>query len=149
MTIYRQMIKWTKCAVQFLRISRPGVRVPSIAPSKIPRLTVEIRCKSWDFLFYNYPETAGMCLICALRLKKCLAVCLTECLVLDARRGGFVPVYRLFDSKKPVRCVAGRALVLYGVQYPFKMFSASSVFAVSSSSACDLSIASMMLHRSV
>ena len=24
-----------------LRISRPGVRVPSIAPSKIPRLTVE------------------------------------------------------------------------------------------------------------
>ena len=24
----------------------------------------------------------------------------TECLVLDARRGGFVPVYRLFDSKK-------------------------------------------------
>ena len=26
------MMKWTKCAVQFLRISRPGVRVPSIAP---------------------------------------------------------------------------------------------------------------------
>ena len=42
----------------------------------------------------------GMCLICALLLKKCLAVCLTECLMLDARRGGFVPVYRLFDSKK-------------------------------------------------
>ena len=52
-------------------------------------------------------------------------------------------------AKKPVRCVSGRALVRYGVQYPFKMFSASSVFAVSSSSACDLSIASMMLHRSV
>ena len=28
------MMKWTKCAVQFLRISRPGVRVPSIAPRK-------------------------------------------------------------------------------------------------------------------
>ena len=27
------MMKWTKCAVQFLRISRPGVRVPSIAPN--------------------------------------------------------------------------------------------------------------------
>ena len=50
-----------------------------------------------------------MCLICALRLKKCLAVCLTACLVPDARRGGFVPVYRLFDSKKacPVRSRAG------------------------------------------
>ena len=55
----------------------------------------------------------------------------------------FVPVYRLFDSKKACPVCAGRALVLYGVQYPFKMFSASSVFAVSSSSACDLSIASM------
>ena len=27
-------MKWTKCAVWFLRISRPGVRVPSIAPRK-------------------------------------------------------------------------------------------------------------------
>nr|DAE78808.1 MAG TPA: hypothetical protein [Caudoviricetes sp.] len=35
------MMKWIKCAIRFLRISRPGVRVPSIAPSKIPRLTVE------------------------------------------------------------------------------------------------------------
>ena len=25
------MMKWTKCAIRFLRISRPGVRVPSIA----------------------------------------------------------------------------------------------------------------------
>ena len=30
---------------------------------------------------------AGMCLICALLLKKCLAVCLTLCLASDARRG--------------------------------------------------------------
>ena len=37
---------------------------------------LKMRCKSWDFLFYNDPETAGMCLVCALRLKKCLAVCL-------------------------------------------------------------------------
>ena len=28
------MMKWTKCAIRFLRISRPGVRVPSIAPKK-------------------------------------------------------------------------------------------------------------------
>ena len=27
-------MKWTKCAIRFLRISRPGVRVPSIAPRK-------------------------------------------------------------------------------------------------------------------
>ena len=27
------MTKWTKCAIRFLRISRPGVRVPSIAPN--------------------------------------------------------------------------------------------------------------------
>ena len=28
------MMKWTKCAIRFLRISRPGVRVPSIAPQQ-------------------------------------------------------------------------------------------------------------------
>ena len=27
------MMEWTKCAIRFLRISRPGVRVPSIAPN--------------------------------------------------------------------------------------------------------------------
>ena len=27
------MMKWKKCAIRFLRISRPGVRVPSIAPN--------------------------------------------------------------------------------------------------------------------
>ena len=27
-------MKWTKCAIRFLRISRPGVRVPSIAPQQ-------------------------------------------------------------------------------------------------------------------
>ena len=27
------MMKWTKYAIRFLRISRPGVRVPSIAPN--------------------------------------------------------------------------------------------------------------------
>ena len=27
------MMKWTKCAIRFLRISRPGDRVPSIAPN--------------------------------------------------------------------------------------------------------------------
>ena len=40
MTIYRQMMKWTKCAIRFLRISRPGVRVPSIAPRKPEHIRV-------------------------------------------------------------------------------------------------------------
>ena len=74
----------------------PGVRYESVGrgfeflPShqaKSNDLPFEIRCKSWNFLFYNNPNTAGMCLACALWLKKCLAVCLTACLVLDARRG--------------------------------------------------------------
>ena len=59
------MMKWTKCAIRFLRISRPGVRVPSIAPRKITRFTVKItvkkRCKSWDFLLYIAVKMAGKC----------------------------------------------------------------------------------------
>ena len=45
--------------------------------------------------------------------KNALSECLTECLVLDARRGGFVPVYRLFDSKKacPVCSRAGSCAI--------------------------------------
>ena len=34
MTILRELLEWTKDAARFLRISRPGVRVPSIAPRK-------------------------------------------------------------------------------------------------------------------
>ena len=49
---------------------------------------MKTRCKSWVFLFYKGCETARMCLICALLLKKCLAVCLTLCLASDARRRG-------------------------------------------------------------
>lgn len=45
-----------------------------------------MRCESWAFLFCKGCEMAGMCLICALLLKKCLAVCLTLCLASDARR---------------------------------------------------------------
>ena len=59
MTVYRQMMKWTKCAVQFLRISRPGVRAPSIAP--------ENAVKSKDFmafLFYK-PWLHGFCTVSA------------------------------------------------------------------------------------
>ena len=33
MTILRELLEWTKDAARFLRISRPGVRVPSIAPN--------------------------------------------------------------------------------------------------------------------
>ena len=46
-----------------------------------------MRRESWVFLFYKGCETAGMCLICALLAKKCLAVCLTLCLAFEARRG--------------------------------------------------------------
>ena len=53
-------------------------------------------------------ERAGKCLICALLPQKLPLVCLTVCLILDARRGG------LRAKKKPVRCVAGRAFVLSG-----------------------------------
>ena len=49
---------------------------------------MKTRCESWAFLFYKGCETARMCLICALLLKKCLAVCLTLCLASDARRCG-------------------------------------------------------------
>ena len=96
--IYRREIT-VKRNFQKLRES-PGVRYESVGrgfeslPShqvKSHDLPLKIRCKSWDFLFYNDPETAGMCLVCALWLKKCLAVCLTECLVLDARRAGAAP----------------------------------------------------------
>ena len=45
-----------------------------------------MRCKSWAFLFHKGCKMAGMCLICALLSKKCLAVCLTLCLASDARR---------------------------------------------------------------
>lgn len=70
-------------------------------------LPLKIRCKSWDFLLYIGFKRAGKCLICALLPQKLPLVCLTVCLVLDARRGG------LRAKKKPVRCVAGRAFALF------------------------------------
>nr|DAT48045.1 MAG TPA: hypothetical protein [Caudoviricetes sp.] len=65
-------------------------------------------------------KSIRMCLVCALLLKKCLVVFLTECLVPDARRGGFVPVYRLFDSKKacPV-CIRAGSCAIWG-SVPFQ-----------------------------
>ena len=49
------MMKWTKCAIRFLRISRPGVRVPSIAPEKA--------MKSKDFMAFLFckPWLHGFC----------------------------------------------------------------------------------------
>ena len=47
-----------------------------------------MRRESWAFLFYKGCKMVGMCLICALLLKKCLAVCLTLRLNFDARRRG-------------------------------------------------------------
>ena len=44
MTILRELLEWTKDAARFLRISRPGVRVPSIAP--------ENAVKSKDFMAF-------------------------------------------------------------------------------------------------
>ena len=98
------MMKWTKCAIRFLRISRPGVRVPSIAPSKITRLTVENRVIS---CFIMTPKRLECALFVPYGSKNALSECLTACLVLDARRGD------LRAKKKPVRCVAGRAFVLF------------------------------------
>ena len=46
------MMKWTKCAIRFLRISRPGVRVPSIAPRKTSTQCVLV------FLFVHAMEGA-------------------------------------------------------------------------------------------
>ena len=42
-------MKWTKCAIRFLRISRPGVRVPSIAPRK----TRTRLCSGFSFCQHN------------------------------------------------------------------------------------------------
>ena len=46
------MMKWTKCAIRFLRISRPGVRVPSIAP--------ENAVKSKDFMAFLFSSESKM-----------------------------------------------------------------------------------------
>ena len=43
------MMKWTKCAIRFLRISRPGVRVPSIAPRK----TRTHSCSGFSFCLHS------------------------------------------------------------------------------------------------
>ena len=53
------MMKWTKCAIRFLRISRPGVRVPSIAP--------ENAVKSKDFMAFLFckPWLHGFCTVFA------------------------------------------------------------------------------------
>ena len=53
------MMKWTKCAIRFLRISRPGVRVPSIAP--------ENAVKSKDFMAFLFckPWVHGFCTVFA------------------------------------------------------------------------------------
>ena len=42
-------MKWTKCAIRFLRISRPGVRVPSIAPRK----TRTHSCSGFSFCLHD------------------------------------------------------------------------------------------------
>ena len=53
------MMKWTKCTIRFLRISRPGVRVPSIAP--------ENAVKSKDFMAFLFckPWVHGFCTVFA------------------------------------------------------------------------------------
>ena len=53
------MMKWTKCAIRFLRISRPGVRVPSIAP--------ENAVKSKDFMAFLFlrQRLHGFCTVFA------------------------------------------------------------------------------------
>ena len=77
----------------------PGMRYESVGrgfeslPShqvKSHDWPLKIRCKSWDFLFYNDPEMAGMCLICALRLKKCLSCALCWCFGWGSRTVGLL-----------------------------------------------------------
>ena len=59
MTILRELWIWMKDAVWFLRISRPGVRVPSIAP--------ENAVKSKDFMAFLFckPWLHGFCTVFA------------------------------------------------------------------------------------
>ena len=59
MTILRELLEWTKDAARFLRISRPGVRVPSIAP--------ENAVKSKDFMAFLFckPWLHGFCTVFA------------------------------------------------------------------------------------
>ena len=49
MTILRELLEWTKDAARFLRISRPGVRVPSIAPRK----TRTHSCSGFSFCLHS------------------------------------------------------------------------------------------------
>lgn len=82
-----------------------------------------MRCKSRVFLFHNGFKMPGMCLICALLAKKCLAVCLALYLAFDARRCGrggsgceicgrcLVPSYK---RKSLSGLIVGRAFVLSG-----------------------------------
>ena len=62
------MMKWTKCAIRFLRISRPGVRVPSIAP--------ENAVKSKDFMAFLFckPWLHGFCTVGVIHVRLCRAL---------------------------------------------------------------------------
>ena len=62
------MMKWTKCAIRFLRISRPGVRVPSIAP--------ENAVKSKDFMAFLFckPWLHGFCTVSVFHVRWCRAL---------------------------------------------------------------------------
>ena len=51
------MMKWTKCAIRFLRISRPGVRVPSIAPKNA------VRSKDFMAFLFFATQLHGFCTV--------------------------------------------------------------------------------------
>ena len=64
MTILRELWIWMKDAVWFLRISRPGVRVPSIAPRKTSTHCVLV----FLFCFKRYYRCHGVDLVPWIRL---------------------------------------------------------------------------------
>ena len=72
MTILRELLEWTKDAARFLRISRPGVRVPSIAP--------ENAVKSKDFMAFLFLRAMaarflhGFCTVGVFHVRLCRAL---------------------------------------------------------------------------
>ena len=84
------MMKWTKCAIRFLRISRPGVRVPSIAPKNA------VRSKDFmAFLFFASTCVHGFCTVGArfvfsvselCRARDCIAIRALFCIQVSSAK---------------------------------------------------------------
>ena len=95
MTFCRQMMKWTKCAIRFLRISRPGVRVPSIAP--------ENAVKSKDFMAFLFckPWVHGFCTVGVFHVRLCRAL---YCIAISA-----LFLHQVSSAKRSFAFISGSA----------------------------------------